>query len=385
MICWRLIEQWVVTLNRSLIGWFDSSVGDGFDPCGGVPMKSILVFAAAEEHTRRFLAPYKLSGFLSSLREEDIDSLALDVSGREPGPSAALSLLRLDPPRVVHTFGDVALLSTIWRDAAQAGCLVVHSVTGDCAPSATNFRRVFLRTALGTRYASRHVQGVLGSSRVSICNYIEAGFFWQAKFSMIALPPVEIPMETETAVRTHTGPLPTFGYYNHYGANRALNFLLAAVKLTGVQHLFRLVIGEGRDGSPSSSRQFENVVFERFDTASDFVDSVDVLIAPESDDRAIEQVVLARRDHKTVIAPDGGAIAEFLRFGRNGVLFSAGNPYDLARSINNVTASGMRQPFNFKGGDSIIHLAAPREVARIFARAYRKLENTSPAISKIVA
>jgi DNA-binding transcriptional LysR family regulator len=115
------------------------------------------------------------------------------------------------------------------------------------------------------------------------------------------------------------------------------------------------------------------------------VDAVDALIVPENDDRVVEQVVLAVRDNKAVIAPDNGAVAEVLGFGRHGVLFSAGNPYDLARSINHLTASWKRQPFDFRGGDSIINRTTPQEVARTFARAYRRLGDLSSAMSKAVA
>src|SRR5215831_10956134 len=141
-------------------------------------MKSILVFAAAEESTRRALAPFKLPGFLTKLSEEDVEPVVVDVDGHERGSPAAI--LRSDTPRLVHTFGDVGLLSATWRDAAQAGCLLVHSVLGNRAPD-SNFRS-YLPKFLRSRRASRYVQTVLGSSRAQLRDYIEAGFFSRAKF-----------------------------------------------------------------------------------------------------------------------------------------------------------------------------------------------------------
>src|SRR5262249_34543675 len=149
--------------------------------------------------------------------------------------------------------------------------------------------------------------------------------------------------------------------------------------------LFRLAIGEQRAWSGSISCKFANVSIEPFRTTSDFVAGIDALVVPKSDDRALEQVVLAVRDNKSVVAPDDGAVAEVLGFGRHGVLFSAGNPYDLARSINRLTASWKREPFDFKGGDSIIDRTTPSEVARTFGRFYRKLDDLNPAMSKAVA
>jgi hypothetical protein len=197
---------------------------------------------------------------------------------------------------------------------------------------------------------------------------------------MIALPPVEIANAPRKAARPHSGSLPTFGYWNRDGAIRALNFLLAAVKLTGTQHLFRLLIGE-RSEWPAFSVRHANIVSKPFDAASDFIDALDVLIVPESDDRAVEQVAIALRNNKMVIAPDAGTITEILRFGRNGVLFKAENSYDLARSINNVTASWKKPPFNFEAGESAILPTSPSEVARTFARMYRKLSDRNLALN----
>lgn len=331
-------------------------------------MKSILVFATADERTKQLLAPYRLPSFLGCLRSENIDPVVVELT------DDVQRRLRSDPPRVVHTLGDAALLSSTWRSAAQAGCLVAHSVTGNPG----------IRTGqyLWTRNASRYVQAILGSNRASIRDCIEAGLFPRAKFSMITLPPVEIPTSSEPRVQSHVASLPTFGYRAPDGADSALDFLFAAVRLTGNQHLFRLLIGGRVEASTSGSHQFANISFHRIDQARSFVRSVDALIVPESDDRVIEDVVLALRDDKVVVAPEGGTISELLQFGRNGVLFRAGAPYDLAMAINNVTDAWTRPPFDFKGAESVISLTSPREVARTFARAYRRLEDPETAAAR---
>ncbi len=343
-------------------------------------MKSVLVFAAGDESTRQIVKPYRLPALQESLGDQGVEAIVVDVMGRE-GASWLSFQHRTERPRVVHTFGDAAFLSTIWRDAARMGCLLVHSVTD----SHRSVRRTLSPTYLWTKHASRHVQAVLGSNRARLRDYIEAGFFPRAQFSTIVLPPVEIPIEPRKPVQTADASQPTFGYWKSSGADGAQDFLLAALKLTGAQHLFRLLIGEQRERSASPARRPANVSFGHFRAIADFVAAVDALIVPESDDRALEQVVLAVRDNKAVIAPDDGVMAEALGFGRHGVLFNAGNPYDLARSIDHLTATWNRQPFDFNGGRALINRTSPKEVARTFARAYQRLDHFDQVTSKAVA
>lgn len=347
-------------------------------------MKTILVFAAVEERTKQVLAPYQLPSFLTSLRDQNIEPVVLEIAG------GTRERLRADSSRIIHTFGDVALLPPVWRDAAKAGCLVVHSLTTHLdirpGPRLRKAARGLSPKSWWARHASRHVQAILGSNRASIRDCLEAGLFRHAKFSMITLPPVEVAMDTELRARQATSSLPRFGYRHHEGADRALKLLFDAVKLTADQHLFRLVIGGRAEALASNSHQVANVSFQPIDGPGDFVRSIDVLIVPQSDDRAVEEVVMALRYNKIVVAPDGGSISELLQFGRGGVLFRADSPYDLAMAINNVTGLRARPPFDFTGASSAIDLTAPPQVARIFARAYRKLAyHATPAVRRIVA
>jgi len=350
-------------------------------------MKSILVFAAADAHAREMLAPYRLPSFLSSLRDENIEPAIVDLtaSGELPvsAPLVITAALRrnrgtikeLQARRVVHTFGDVPLLASIWRNAAQAGCGVVHSVTG----ASNVVGRALLPKSLWAKHASRYVEAILGSNRGAIRDYIEAGFFAHAKFSMIARPPLGIAIGAEPNVQQQAS-IPTFGCRGHH-TDGVLDFLVAALKLVGNQHLFRVLIAQTADSAAFSSRFLANISFQHLRESRNFVRCVNVLIVPKSDDRAIEDVVMALRQNKIVIAPDGGTISELLQFGRSGVLFKAGDAYALARAINNVTACWNRPPFDFRGGESVVDQVSPQQVARTFARAYQKLGHDAKAVA----
>jgi hypothetical protein len=369
-------------------------------------MNLALIFA---RDRGRLFDPYRSRSFLEGLRRENFEPMIGDlVLGEDSSlldlwPNAAeevlpdhadrrslSDVLRSHQPLIVHTFGDIMRLGSVWTRAAQAGCPVVHFVTSGCdriGTRASNIRRTaWSRDGLRARHASRHVGGIVGSSRASIANHIESSFFPHAKFSMIALPPTPIAGGIEDRTQIDVSAMPTLGHYDHAGVDEPLNFLFDATNLTGSQQLFRLLIARG-DGSPVAGvRAPANVSFRRVAEVSDFVQSIDVLIVPQSDDRAMEGVLLALRSKKIVIAPDGGTISEALQFGRHGVLFRAGSACHLAMAINEVTESWKRPPFGFEGVDAVFELTSPDEVARIFARAYRKLEDlTTPELKNMMA
>ena len=373
-------------------------------------MNLALIFARDNEGGDRLFDPYRSRSFLEGLRREkfepmigdlvlDEDSLLLDswpnaaeeVLSDHADRRSLSDVLRSHQPLIVHTFGDIMRLGSVWTHAAHADCPIVHFVASGCdertATRAGKIRRTaWSRNGLCARHASRHVGGIVGSSRAAIANHIESSFFPHAKFSMLALPPTSIAPGIEDRTQRDVSAMPTLGYYDDGGLDEPLNFLFDATNLTGSQQLFRLLIAR-QDGSPVAGVHAPaNVSFRRVGEVSDFVQSIDVLIVPQSDDRAMEGVLLALRSKKIVIAPDGGTISEALQFGRHGVLFRAGSAYHLAMAINEVTESWKRPPFGFKGVDAVFELTSPDKVARIFARAYRKLgELTTPELKNMVA
>jgi hypothetical protein len=291
------------------------------------------------------------------------------------------AFLRVAQTLVVYTFGDVTRLASVWTHAAQVGCALVHFVAGEGAfgAGAAISRMAWSRAGLRAKGASRHVCGLLGSNRASIGSHIEAGFFPRAKFSMITLPPIPMGTRTEDRSPPRVFSTPMLGYYAHEGAQEHLNFLLDAIKLTGSQHLFRLLIAQQGVRPAAQVRAPANVSFLRVDKVGDFVTSIDVLVVLRSDNCAIEAALMALCSNKIVMAPDGGSISEALQYGRHGILFGAGSAYELAMAIDNVSQSWERPPFDFTGADAAIRCTSPDEVAQVFARASRKLVEQATA------
>ena len=372
-------------------------------------MKIMLLFTEAEEGVTGLLDPYCSPGFIEALLDEDLEpvlvrflhdglrapTMSQESTGGPPGPVSRCdarsfgTLLQTHRPAIVQTFGDIARLAPVWRAAAEAGCRVVHFVPGKAGDqmAAGKIRRAaWSRGGLNGRRSSRYVSAVLGSNRASIAKHLEAGFFPQAKFTMTTLPPIAVPAGRETWSPPPDSATAVLGCCQHDGADEDIRFVLDAITLTGTRHLFRVLVFQRSVSAAAKSPHDRNVAFLTADSVGDLIQAIDVLIVPRNDDRAMEAVLLALRSNKIVIAPDGGTVAEALQFGRHGVLFNAGSAFDLAMAIDKTTGALSGPPFDFAGTDSVIGSARPQEVARVFARAYRKLQGQAgPRLETVAA
>jgi hypothetical protein len=374
-----------------------------------MPMKIMLLFTDAEAGAAGLLDPYCSPGFIQALLDEHLEPVLVrflhdDLQAPTTSPSSAGgpagpvsrcdarsfgTLLQTHRPAIVQTFGDIARLAPIWRAAAEAGCRVVHFVpsgAGDQMPGGKIRRTAWLRGGLNGRRSSRHVSAVLGSNRASIAEHVEAGFFPQARFAMTTLPPLAVPAGRETWSPPPDSATAVLGCCQHDGADEDIKFVLDAMTLTGTRHLFRVVIFQRSVSAAANSLHDRNVAFLTADSVDDFIQAIDLLVVPRSDDRAMEAVLLALRSNKIVIAPDGGTVAEALQFGRHGVLFNAGSAFDLAMAIDKTTGAWSKPPFDFAGTESVIGSARPQEVARVFSQAYRKLQGeAAPRLETVAA
>src|SRR5262249_51036680 len=149
-----------------------------------------------------------------------------------------LDLLHRTPTPIVHTFGDMDGLVSVWTAAARAGCAVAHLATSSPrdqigAHGDKLARRSWSLDRLRARQASGHVQALIGTSPIAISRPLEAGWFPKAKFTMVALPPISMVGSREEPAQTRNVETPALGFYLRDGVRGSLRFLLDAIKLTG--------------------------------------------------------------------------------------------------------------------------------------------------------
>jgi hypothetical protein len=327
------------------------------------------------------LSGYRSAAFRGALAQEGIAPVVIDVVDPESavvsaGPDSLScreagfpDVLRAAAPALVQTFGPEAELGPVWRAAAHAGRPVLHFV--QTAPAGPNGRRGALMrglSALAQKFSpSRHVSGVLGASRTAVSHALAAGCFPAATFSRVIAPPIELPTQRTSA--SERSAVPTFGVYDPSAGEENVRFILQAVALTGHPNLFKVRLA-------SPSYQLPPILPRNVDAAvpadpQDFLASVDALILPHDADHLLAILMLALRDGKNVIVPDGGAACELTGAGRHGVLFTPGSAYDLALKINLLTHLSADPPFQFRAGEEAARKCAPGEIAKAFAAAFR--------------
>jgi hypothetical protein len=356
-------------------------------------MRIALVFAQ-DVTADRTIASFRSPAMIAGLRHEGMDPVAVRfVPAGEPWRDAGAAagapetcweeaalpqLVRGLGPDVIHTFGNINRVAPVWTQGARSGAAILHYLAAEPSElaAAAGPRRVWSLAHLRTRAASRAVTGLVGSCRATIGRYIEAGFFPRARFSMLAPPPIELADAAPAEAVAATPALPTLGYWASSGGADALELLCEGIRLTGNQHLFRLFVASAFD--PPDVRLPANVVHVGATEVGDFIRTIDALVVPCSDDRALPAALLALRARRVVIAPDDSCIGEALEYGRHGVLFRSGDAFRLATAINEVVQSRRDRPFDFHGVGEILARTAPAEVARIFARAYRRLVDVGP-------
>ncbi len=329
--------------------------------------------------------------FLQSLRDEGVDVRAFEPTrssdrpgspwvpvsdaGRsnagQPGEArngdGSGTLWQQFAPDVVHTIGRPTDIGTPWAFAARAGTPVLHHIAGDGSAGFFAGRRL--------RSASRAVVGLIGSNGVDIARARARGLFVNARFSVIAPPPIAPARRRVLAQSTATAS-PLFGYFDPQGTAASLAMVIEAAALFGASPC-RLCIPaslaslrEGRD-----RREIETVEAA---SAEDFVERIDVLVVPYSADHFAEVMVRALENGRRVIAPDRGLTAEILDFGRRGDIFDDANPAALAVAMQNVVSSSQQQPIFFEGAE-IATITSPRAVARCYVEAYDRALGASGA------
>lgn len=346
-------------------------------------MKVALIFSGAEPGSA--FAPYRARPFVDGLAQEGIDAIVIDVGG-EIAPAATganrrctlselPNLLTAERVDAVQTFGPAPAVGPVWSGARSVPIVHFVSAGGPVQDDeGLGFACARLRPRLGSvagrraRFASRRVAAVIGSNRADIGRHIETGFFPRAAFSMLAPPPVAA---GEGKLADTAASRPVFGVYDPHATAHVLSFVTRAVDLTGRPETFSVHIAPARLRILRAAP--EAVSFVDPPDLGGFIGSIDALVLPYSEDRFVPTVLTALRARKIVIAPDGGIASELIEYGRHGVVYAAGSAYHLSMAINVVAQSWKNRPLDFAGVDAAIAHAAPQEVARTFAAAYRKL------------
>lgn len=361
-------------------------------------MKVALVFAG-DSAAKPVLQPYRSLRFAGGLAAEGITAVLVDVDiGREfrfaPANHDAPGLvyyrnqvdrlpliLMQERPSVALTFGATLDLAPVWREGAKAGVPILHFVSSEgsineplaaVGPSSVRVPPQRLARAWHTRFASRHVAGLVGSNRADLGRYLCQSYFPRARFSIVAPPPTCPSAPDAMRATTGSAECPAFGFYDPEASESTLQFLLRAIDLTGgPPDRLTLRIAPAALAARVPEHAGHATFVDAADPA-DFIRGIDVLLVPEAHDRTLPTIAAALVARRIVIAPDTGSAIELIDYGRHGVLYAAGSAYHFAMAINVMTQSWRNRVISFEGIDAAIPRTAPEQVARAFGRAFRK-------------
>jgi hypothetical protein len=360
-------------------------------------MKVALVFAG-DSAAKPVLQPYRSLRFAGGLATEGITAVLVDVDiGRQSRVAPANHdapgliyyrnrvdrlplILKQERPGVALTFGATLDLAPVWREAAKAGVPILHFVSSEgsiseppaaVGPSPVRMPPQRLARAWHTRFASRHVAGLVGSNRADLGRHLCQSYFPRARFSIVAPPPTCPSAPDAMRAVTGSAECPAFGFYDPEASESTLQFLLRAIDLTAPPDRFALRIAPAALAARVPEHAGHATFVDAADPA-DFIRGIDVLLVPEAHDRALATIAAALVARRIVIAPDTGAAVELVEYGRHGVLYAAGSAYHFAMAINVMTQSWSNLPITFEGIDAAIPRTAPEQVARAFGRAFRK-------------
>jgi hypothetical protein len=223
--------------------------------------------------------------------------------------------------------------------------------------------------AMRIRRASRHVDGLLGTSRAAAGSLIADGCFSRAAFSVIFPPPVERAGAAVTAsAASPRAQEPVFGIYDPWASRALIAFVSYAIELTGRRDALQLRIAVRE---PAADRA--PVSFVAATGIDEFLGGIDVLVVPAYDDSIALALIAALRSGKAVIVPDCSGAAELIEYGRHGVMFPARSAYHLANTVNLVSQSWSQTPVLLAEGGAAIAKTNPAAVAHSFAMTCERL------------
>jgi glycosyltransferase involved in cell wall biosynthesis len=344
-------------------------------------MKALIIFTSdGSEREDDILAPFRSVGFTDGLHSSGVDPVPVSIiaDNRSAGRTGNDSLLKFivdERPDVIQTFGPEHRLATVWRLAAGAGRPIAHCVScwrRDHLQGLSLGR--FLVPVSRIRRASRHVTALIGTSRSAVGERIAGGLFTGAAFSVILPPPVEC--APVTSLQPLRGP-PVFGVYDPLASGELIALVLRAVDLSGRRSTMEMRIatkGPVGEADPTAFVGSAGGV-ERF------LSTIDVLVVPDYNDSCMYAIVAALRAGKSVIVPDGSAAAELIGYGRSGLMFQAGSPYELANALNLIDQSRSQAPVLIADGGHAVARTDPAAVARGFAKVYGELVSVSAQTS----
>jgi glycosyltransferase involved in cell wall biosynthesis len=249
-------------------------------------------------------------------------------------------------PDLLNTHNLLELSTEVWKYAARRGCPVIHTIhdrrmlcpwlmyrNGSCKERCAFCKLYGLRD----RLHSRAVNHVVGVSRNVLDVHLAAGFFPNAKTSVI-----------NNAVRDHwsgphhRGESVVFGYIGTLSRAKGLEVLLDAWK--GMPEKSRLLVaGKGaKDYEEKLRREYPlpNVSYVGYADPSEFLRGVDVLVVPSLYLEGFGRVVIeAFSAGVPVIASRSGPFPEIIEEGVTGWLFENGDADDLRRVAGSVAAT----------------------------------------------
>jgi len=346
-------------------------------------MKVAIIFATdGSDGEDAIVAPFVSAGFIDGLRHNGVEPVLISVAPDHDGaaggrvqPGSPLlrcardglaALIVGERPDAIQTFGPEHRLAAIWSLAADQP--LGHCVScwrGDDA-EASAFAMLSLAAARMKR-ASRHIDGLIGTSRAAVGRLIADGWFPDAAFSVILPPPVERSGVAAAVPGPHAAD-PVFGIYDPLASPDLVAFASHAIDLTGRRDAVRMKIAVRNPtigGGPVS--------FVAAAGVDAFLSAVDVLVVPAYDDSIAQAVIAALQSGKSVIVPDRSGAAELIEYGRHGLMFAAGSAYHLANAMNLVSQSWSQTPVLLAEGGPAIARTDPAADAQSFAAVYRRL------------
>jgi hypothetical protein len=343
-------------------------------------MKIAIIFATDGPDEDSVVAPFRSSELVGHLRASGINVAVASIQASRAEDLGATNganglhcrrdglagLITAQRPNIVQTFGRESRLVDIWPLAAHHAP-VVHCVSSWRRGDANT--RLF-PAAARLRKASRHVRGLMGTSRSAIGDLIAAGWFSGAAFSVVVPPPVEAPVGPVAVPSRQRAGAPVFGLYDAAGSTDDMTFMARAIALIGPPGTIQMRIATKHAAAGAPSLAAASVALMPI---AAFLATVDVLVVPVYDDSAAPAIMAALRAGKSLVVPDASGAAELVGYGRHGTTFPNGSAYHLATAMNMIHQAWSETPPLATDATAVIERTSPAAVAQGFAAAWRRL------------
>lgn len=259
-------------------------------------------------------------------------------------------ILNHEKPDIIETNNLQGFSTAVWAAAKYLGIPIVH-VARDYYLSCHNSCMFKNGTACQTqclscqafcsikKHSSKNIKGLCGVSRKILDIHESMGYFPQKQYSNAVYSAVYSSLDAAPEAKTTTSnssPL-SIGFIGRHENIKGIEVLLKAVQMLDKKNYRFFIAGDGdKDYSAILKEKYsqENVEFSGWVSPDIFFSKIDFLVVPSLWEEPFGRVIAESYWHGVpVIAANNGGMPEAIEDGKTGFVFRAGDPQDLAKTL----------------------------------------------------